>query len=219
MWGKNLLEHNKLYQLRLASTVGLKIPDTIISNNINEIVNFSRNHGDKVACKPLRHTNLVNEADAPVGIYTQMVTTKEFIGRDQSLSIAPMIIQQYIEKKIELRVTIIGHHVFACEIHSQSSDRTKHDWRRYDFENVKHAVHEIPRKISDRILKLMRALRLNYGAMDLIINPEGEYVFLEVNPTGQYGWIEDITGLPISKTFALALIEPTENGIKRYSVQ
>lgn len=218
LWGKYLLEHNKLHQMRHATAVGLKVPETIVSNDITEIIKFSKKHGDKVACKPLRHTNLANENDIPVGIYTQMVTTQDFIGREKSISISPMIVQKYIEKTVELRITIIGHHIFVCEIHSQDSEKTKHDWRRYDFDNVKHCIHILPQEIAHAILELMRHLRLNFGAMDFILDQDGQYIFLEVNPTGQYGWIEDITKQPISETFAQALIHPTKHGIVNYKI-
>lgn len=119
------------------------------------------------------------------------------------------MLQEYVEKALEFRVTIIGGRIFTCAIHSQDSERTRHDWRRYDFEKVKHEVYQLPVEVEQKLLALMKEWGLVYGAMDMILTPSGEYVFLEVNPTGQWGWIEYLTGMPISRTIAELLMNPT----------
>lgn len=79
------------------------------------------------------------------------------------------------------------------------------DWRHYDFENVPHFSFELPQKIKDFCFNLVKRLGLIYGAIDMIVTPNEKYVFLEINPNGQYLWIELLTGLPISSTIAEAL--------------
>ena len=113
--------------------------------------------------------------------------------------------QEYVPKKLEFRVTVVGHQVLACAIYSQDSERTKDDWRRYDFAKVKHENRVLPEDINIALLRLMDKCCLTYGAMDMILTPEGEYFFLEVNPSGQYEWIENLTKLPISRSIAEAL--------------
>jgi glutathione synthase/RimK-type ligase-like ATP-grasp enzyme len=98
---------------------------------------------------------------------------------------------------VEIRATIVGNRVFAAEIHSQNSPKTRDDWRRYDFDNTPHLPHQLPLDMEQKCVDLVRHLNLNFGAIDLILTPQGEYVFLEINPNGQWGWIEELTGLPI----------------------
>ena len=92
----------------------------------------------------------------------------------------------------------MGERVFAAEIASQSSARTRHDWRHYDVDSTPHTVHQLPPAIERACITLVRSLGLVYGAIDFVLTPDGEYVFLEINPNGQYLWIEHLTGLPIT---------------------
>jgi len=89
----------------------------------------------------------------------------------EAVSLCPVVLQAYVPKRLELRVTVVGQQAFAAEIHSQATHRTRVDWRRY-------------------------------GTIDLILTPDDRYVFLELNSAGEYGWIEDLTGLPISDAIA-----------------
>jgi glutathione synthase/RimK-type ligase-like ATP-grasp enzyme len=97
---------------------------------------------------------------------------------------------------------VVGKRVFAAEIHSQVSNRTRFDWRRYDLRTTPHRPHELPPDVARRCIELTAQLRLAYAAIDLILTPDDRYVFLELNSAGEYGWIEDLTGLPISQAIA-----------------
>jgi len=121
--------------------------------------------------------------------------------------LCPLIVQVYVEKAVELRVTVVGSDVFAAEIHSQATQRTKIDWRRYDEGNTPHFEHTLPDKVSKLCLAMTHSLGLVYSAIDLILTPDGRYIFLELNPNGQYQWIEHLTGLPITDRIARLLID------------
>ena len=104
--------------------------------------------------------------------------------------------------KVELRITVVGKNVFAAEIHSQQKEATRHDWRR-DALALEHRNHPLPDDIKLKCIQLAKTFGLEFGAIDMILTPDGRYVFLEINPNGQWAWIEETTGLPISE----ALIE------------
>ena len=87
--------------------------------------------------------------------------------------------------------------VFAAEIHSQATHRTRCDWRRYDLGVTPHYRHTLPREIAERCARLAAESGLVYGTIDLILTPDDRYVFLELNAVGEYSWIEELTGLPI----------------------
>jgi glutathione synthase/RimK-type ligase-like ATP-grasp enzyme len=110
-----------------------------------------------------------------------------------------MIFQAYVPKLVELRITVVGRRIFAAEIHSQRTNHTRCDWRRYDQGQTPHRPHELPRDLEQRCTALVERLCLRYGAIDMVLTPDGRYVFLEINPNGQYLWIEHETGLPISE--------------------
>jgi len=205
---RHLLEHNKLLQMKLAAKCGLRVPDTIVSNNSAEIISFCEQHGGVIAVKVLRKAVPNNTDLSRKWIYTNIVTLDYLKRHADNISSTALMAQEYIAKKVELRVTIIGTNVLACAIHSQDSERTKVDWRRYDFERVKHDVYELPTAVAAKLLAFMDQCNLAFGAVDMIITPDGDFIFLEINPSGQYGWIERLTGLPISRTIAEVLANP-----------
>ncbi|MCA1693463.1 MAG: hypothetical protein LC749_01330 [Actinobacteria bacterium] len=102
----------------------------------------------------------------------------------------------------ELRVTVVGDQVFACRIESQVTESTRIDWRRYDLENTPHVAHRLDPDIERRCVVLTRHFGLEFSAIDLIVTADGETVLLELNPNGQWAWIEELTGLPISAAIA-----------------
>ncbi len=205
---KYLLDHNKMLQMKIATSVGLLVPKTIVTNVPDDVLSFCRQNQDEIAVKVLHSRIFQKEGSRKsFGIYTNRVGLEYLQKHASEITLAPLIAQEYVPKKIELRVTVIGNKVYACAIHSQDSEKTKDDWRRYDFDNVKHEPYELPKKIEGQILSFMKKCRLEFGAIDMIMTPNGEYIFLEVNPNGQFDWIEGLTGMPISKAIAERLIK------------
>lgn len=204
-----LLEHNKVYQLRVAASAGLDTPETIVTNNPADLIEFCRNHGSKVALKTIGgHAFQKRDSGEFFGIYTNLVSLDQIMERTEEVKLAPVMAQAYVPKQLEFRITVVGQKIFACAIHSQDSPRTMHDWRRYDFKNVRHEAYQLPREIESKLLRLMETLHLQFGAIDMILTPDGRYVFLEVNPSGQWLWIEHFAKLPISQAIADLLAHP-----------
>ncbi len=196
------LENNKLYQMKIASSVGLLTPKTIISNNVSDLLSFCCDFDDKVIIKPIHSQIIKDDKGTVFGVFAQPISHSTIEDFKAGFEVSPVMVQEYVEKMLELRVTVVGEKIFTCAIHSQDSNRTKHDWRRYDFKNVKHTVYALPSDIESMILRFVSKIGLEYAAIDMVITPNKDYVFLEVNPSGQYGWIEKLTGMPISKTIA-----------------
>ncbi|MEK7193920.1 MAG: MvdC/MvdD family ATP grasp protein, partial [Patescibacteria group bacterium] len=154
---QRLLEHNKLYQLKDASSVGLCIPNTLITNNPDKLLQFCRNHKGMVAVKLLKGGWFVKDgSNVPLFVFTQKITEEEIKKRSDEIRLAPVLIQEYIEKKLELRITIVDKTIFTCAIHSQNIEQTKIDWRQYDFKNVKHETWRLPAEIEAKLLLLMK---------------------------------------------------------------
>ena len=107
-------------------------------------------------------------------------------------------------KQYELRVTVVGEDVFAAKILSQDlpEDKGKIDWRQGYDHGLSFSACILPDNISNKCIMLVHALGLNFGCIDLIVKPNGEYVFLECNPNGQWLWLELATGMKISYSIA-----------------
>lgn len=208
---QNSRADNKISQLRAARRIGLEIPESIITTSPEKALDFIRLYGD-VIVKPLgggfvRHDNEANL------IYTNRIVEGHLLHAD-SIRRCPTFFQAYVPKSFELRITFVAGRFFTCKIDSQKSEKTKDDWRRYDFRAVAHCPYQLPEDIQCKLARLMLFFGLNFGAIDMIVTHDGRYVFLEVNPSGQWGWIEHLTGMPISQCIAETLAHPpsTDNG-------
>ncbi|MCA2186297.1 MvdC/MvdD family ATP grasp protein [Nonomuraea cavernae] len=186
----------KPYQLELAGRLGFELPATLITNDPESFLDFYDRHEGRVITKPV-HGNRLEADGERFGRFAAPVTPMDVAYAD-ALRLCPVIIQAYVPKHVEIRVTVVGGTIFAAEIHSQVSNHTRYDWRHYDPGATPIRPHELPAEISRRCLELVERLGLAYGAIDLIRTPDGRHVFLEINPNGQFLWIEDAAGLPVS---------------------
>ena len=188
----------KASQLRLAAELGMELPPTLVTNSRAEFLDFYCRHNGNVVSKLAGPAfDRTVGASAFICRYSEVVSKRD-VGYAASLQYCPMILQAYVPKRLELRITVVGQDVFAAEIHSQHTHHTRHDWRRYDLCRTPHFPHALPQEVQQRCVRLVERLELCYGAIDMILTPDGRYVFLEINPSGQYLWIEQETGLPIS---------------------
>ena len=190
---------NKLYQQLIAASCGLTIPQTIISNDPEHVARFSGLQ-DGLLLKSLGCIKLDKNGDS--ALYSERFSHKEIMNGSDAIRVCPIFGQEYIEKLCEHRVMVIGNRVLSCRIDSQASEATKVDWRHYDFDNVEHTQSYLPADVQQKLLGFMEKIELRYGAIDLIETPDEDFVFLEINPSGQWGWIADLAGLPIPEAVA-----------------
>jgi hypothetical protein len=146
--------------------------------------------------------------DSFTDFFTEKIRSVEILSSVNAVKNSPVIFQQYIEKEYELRITVIGLQVFACAIFSQEKPEAAHDFRNSKHINeLRHTPVNLPSHITKSILHFMQLVGLDYGSIDMIYTATGEYVFLEVNPDGGWGWTESIAGLPISEAMADFMVQ------------
>jgi hypothetical protein len=162
------------------------------------------------------NTFLIHELryKSTVSIWTRRLSAEDAAGMlEEKVAACPVIWQEYIPKQLELRITVVGTKLFPCAIFSQEAHPDQHvDWRK-DPLAVRHEPYELPAEIAAKCLTLMAELGLQFGCIDLILTPSNEYVFLEINPFGQWLWVERLTGLPISAALADLLIAGVTGGL------
>ena len=184
------IAESKPYQLIIASRLGFKIPHTLITNEPHTAKNFIGSNAKSKIYKPVR-LGYVSREDSVSLIYTNLLDDTHFSSLDM-VKYAPSIFQDYIHKKSEIRATIVGDSVFAIELASQSTTKGKHDWRRADLGELRHTPFDLPDDIEQQCISIVKELNLQFGAIDLIRTPDDEFVFLEINPNGQWAWIEQM---------------------------
>jgi MvdC family ATP-grasp ribosomal peptide maturase len=196
---------NKQRQLRLAARAGLRVPRTLVTNDpVAARQFFAETEGQTVA-KLLRPITVSMDADKPF-VYTNRVREEDLAGAE-ALRHSPMVFQELIPKAYELRVACVAGEAFAGALDATGTSRGHTDWRRASPEECRWQKTQLPTEVASSVKALMSELGLVFGAVDLIYTPAGEYVFLEVNPSGEWGMLERDLGLPISGAIAKALLK------------
>ncbi|MCI0632188.1 MAG: hypothetical protein L0Y44_16215 [Phycisphaerales bacterium] len=197
---------NKQLQLEIAQRVGLEIPPTLITNDPEAVRRFAQECGEGMVVKMLS-SFAIFEGDRQSVVFTNVVTPEHLQDLD-GLRLCPMTFQKRVPKSLELRATIVGDSIFTASIDSQALERAQDDWRREGAALVdRWRKYDLPTVIRDRLLQLMDGLGLNYGAADFILTPDGRHVFLELNPAGEFFWLDRWPGLPISQSIAHILLD------------
>ncbi|HJQ33738.1 MAG TPA: MvdD family ATP-grasp ribosomal peptide maturase [Pyrinomonadaceae bacterium] len=196
---------NKQLQLQVAREVGLEVPRTLTTNDPAAVRAFAESCEGRVVTKMLS-SFAVYEGGQELVVFTNPVKPEDLTDLS-GLKLCPMTFQEMVPKALELRVTVVGCRVMAASIDSQSSERAAHDWRRDGRRMIEDwRPYELPREVEEKLLRLMDYFVLNYGAVDIIVTPDGRHVFLEVNPVGEFFWLERYAGLPVSETIADVLL-------------
>jgi glutathione synthase/RimK-type ligase-like ATP-grasp enzyme len=195
---------NKLFQLRIAREAGLPIPETVVTNNPSRVRDAFKGWNERLVVKPL-HSGYVNIDGDERAVFTSQVLD-EHLPQMDSVQLCPSIYQRLVDKKFDVRVTFVGDDVFVAEIDSQSDPMAAIDWRRTVNPNLPHRDGALPPEIERSARRLMSALGLNFGALDFVVEQDGSYLFLEINPNGQWLWLEDFLGFPISERIAMWLM-------------
>jgi len=187
---------NKYYQMELANEIGFLQPDTIISNDKAELLQFADAHKQVILKLMAQEIYDIGNCEFR-GFYTNLISKSDLIGFGDSDE-NPIVLQAYVEKKYEVRYTVVGERHFACMIDSQKSEQAKYDWRRYDIPHTPHYGITPPAEIKTKVASMLERLQLSFGAFDFVVTPKDEWYFLEVNCMGQWLWIEQLASLPIS---------------------
>jgi glutathione synthase/RimK-type ligase-like ATP-grasp enzyme len=187
---------NKIIQLKAAQQIGFKIPKTLVSQDPYEIRKFCKSLKNEVVIKPVKGTSLQ-------AVFTRKIT-EEHLKSDYSLRLAPAMYQEFIPGNKHIRVHCFGNSVYAVLIESELLD-----WR----ENL-----EIPFKIIDLdenmkklSLSIVDVLGLKMGIIDIKLIDYSTPIWLEINPQGQFLFVEGLSGLNLSSFFSQFLYAEAKN--------
>lgn len=200
-------DHKEL-QLRRAAALGLQIPETLFSNDptlARAFVDDVRADGGVVITK-MQSSFAVRRDGLEHVVFTNVVDDDALTELD-GLRSCPMQFQRRIDKRLELRATVVGDDVFCAAVDSQQRDETALDWRKDGVGLLRSWQRfTLPREVEQGLLKLVRSFGLGYAAADIIVTPDDELVFLEINAGGEWFWLDahawSEPGLPIADAIA-----------------
>jgi glutathione synthase/RimK-type ligase-like ATP-grasp enzyme len=199
---------DKAEQLSRARRYGLHIPRTLFSNNAEDVRDFCDELGGagNVVYKP--HNSMMFSSKRGMEVVYTVTLDAELCARLGEVRYCPGIFQEKLTKQYDVRVTIFGDRVFAVAIHSQEDEETKTDWRAYTWGGrnfPEHEIVELQKETRDCCVALVHSYDLQFGAIDLVRTRDGRDVFLELNPNGQWAWMEAETGLPMAEALVALL--------------
>ncbi|MFF0250126.1 ATP-grasp ribosomal peptide maturase [Streptosporangium sandarakinum] len=187
-------------QLQAAARLGLAIPTSLVTNDVDRARAFAAEHG------PIIYKSLRGAPRAPGGgasaIWTQRVAVEEL---DDSLAVTAHLFQQEVPKTADARVTAIGTRVFASRITTPDGAL---DWRSGDWDSLVHEPIAVPEPVQDAVRAYLRAFDLAFGCFDFALNDAGgaeRWTFIECNPNGQWAWLPDADAM--ADAFADVILE------------
>lgn len=192
----------KLLQLKTALSVGFDVPETIVTNSSAELRKFWNKHSG-VITKAIKVGRVVTFGTKHTVLFTNRVTV-EHLEKASSHMNPPVLFQQEITKKQELRVVVIDEEIFTCSIGNASENDV--DWRKNKRATDTSRPYQLPMGVMEMCKKLLKVLHLRFAVFDIIEDMNGKFYFLELNQQGGWGWMETKLGMPISKTIVAHLV-------------
>jgi ATP-GRASP peptide maturase of grasp-with-spasm system len=195
---------NKLIVNDIAESCGLMIPQYLISSEKQRLLSYSAN-GNEVITKGIDESIYLECEDGDIKGYTE-----KFIARlveEYNEDIFPSLLQKQVDKKYELRTFYLDGEFYSMAIFSQRDEQTQIDFRKYNIETPNRCVpFRLPKEIERKLKNLMDKLDLNSGSIDLIVDKNDDYIFLEVNPVGQFAMVSEPCNYFLEKKVAEFLI-------------
>lgn len=195
---------NKILQLQVAQELGFKIPLSLISNKKESQKCFVNRNQSII--KPIK-SGLVSQNEKYMSLVYADEINSENIRANKS--VFPAYLQEKIEKKYDLRITVVGEQVFTVAI-SKKYDNII-DWRKEDKDNLVYEKFDIPKNIENMCIALLKRFNLNFGAIDMALTQNGKFVFFEINPNGQWAWLDKQLHLNIAGEITNLLLKGGKN--------
>jgi glutathione synthase/RimK-type ligase-like ATP-grasp enzyme len=208
----SLIKHaqSKVVQAKTAREVGLKVPKSCWSNDRDKILEFLEQCGGEIVGKPVSDVHYYLNGK-PHTVWVTKITREFLEANKADLPLMFAFYQEHVDRELDIRVTVVGDRIYSCGIIIPPDNNHVTDWRTINVP-LKYQPIKLPNNIEEKLFNFNQVLGVDFGAMDLLRAKNGEYYFLESNINGQWLWIQQLAGLPISDSIADLLI--TKGGIK-----
>lgn len=202
------LDLNKLVTLQAAKQVGLLVPEFFISNNKQDIKKIFYELPNLITKSLSEGLFLFEKEEAQLGYFSYTERVEEDMLQTLPEKISPSFLQKNINKKYEIRIFYLDNTCYPMVIFSQNDSQTQVDFRKYNEENPNRCVpFKLPAQIDEKIKQLFKKTGLNTGSVDLLVDKQNDFYFLEINPAGQFGMVSDPCNYYLEKKVALYLMQ------------
>jgi glutathione synthase/RimK-type ligase-like ATP-grasp enzyme len=204
----NAAASHKVEQLTRACSAGLATPETLMTRNPDALRRFWQQCNGEVIVKPMISGYL--ERDDPgtdTQIYTSQVLAKHIEGAQSTLPSCPTLFQRAIRKQLDVRIAVIDGRFFPIGIKASDGEGQRLDIRRNSMNDVCYSPVALPTDVRAKLLQLMKEYDLRFAAIDMAIDTEGQWVFFEINPNGQWAWTDLAGATDIASGFLEVFVE------------
>jgi glutathione synthase/RimK-type ligase-like ATP-grasp enzyme len=208
---RNFMASHKVQQLTRASECGLMVPKWIVTSDPEDAKRFLNTHGPELIAKPLASGYIEREASVDdTLIYTQSINECH-ANLFSRLSVCPVLFQARVNKATDVRMIVVDDHITAVSLTASDADGSQRlDIRRYNMRDVRYAPMSVPSHVAHGIRQLMRGYGLRFAAIDFAVDSGGRWTFFEVNPNGQWAWLDLAGASDVGASFVDALRNPME---------
>jgi hypothetical protein len=198
---RNFKASNKLEQLTTASSLGFEVPATLVTQDPSCLRTFYRDHSGQVIAKPLYQGYIDNPNGNDYLVYTNQIKDSDLADMSD-LRLCPTLFQEFVPKLADYRITVVDGDIHVAELLAKDTDGNQRcDIRRNNMEDVSTSKSELPHDVMTRIKNLMEHYALRFGAIDMALTQESKWIFFEINPNGQWAWLDMVSDLDIASSF------------------
>jgi len=208
---RNFIASHKVEQLARARSCGLTVPEWIVTNDSEDAKRFLNTHGPEVIAKPLA-SGFIERASPgdDTLIYTQSINPLH-VHLFERLAACPVLFQARVNKVTDVRMIVVDDRVTAVSLTAIDPDGSQRlDIRRDNMRDVRYAPLSVPARVAHAVARLMRGYGLRFAAIDFAVDADGHWTFFEVNPNGQWAWLDLAGASDIGAAFVHALRNPME---------
>ena len=196
---------NKLRQLSLASDCGISIPHTLVTGNKQDLLAFSEQNKNGVIYKAVADSFMIQKKEHPYSMFTEELTKAEL--NELPTEFFRTLFQEKLDKDYEIRSFFLKDRFYSMAIFSQKDKQTAVDFRKYNTDVANRiSPYKLPGEVEERTLKLMKLLNLDNGSIDFVKTKDGRWVYLEINPVGQFGMVSEPCNYNLEREIAKELI-------------
>jgi len=191
----------KLAQLSAAHSLGFAVPETVVTQEPETLREFYGRHNGKIVVKPLSKGYVKRGDNRPdCLIYTNRLS-EEHLAELSDLGVCPTLLQQYVDKRFDVRLTVVDGHYHPVEMRAEEDGVQRCDIRRNNMKDVAYRGISLPDEIGSRVAMLMAHYRLRFAAIDFAVTEDGRWYFLEINAAGQWAWLDLAGATDIAESF------------------
>ena len=200
---------NKLEILEKAKDVGLDIPNTIVTSRKSRVIEFMKERG-RIIIKGISGSHTISFRENIYSSYTSEISIEDMGVFNEIF--CPTLFQEMLDKDFEVRIFYLDNKFYSMAIFSQSDPQTMIDFRKYNKKKMNRTIpFKLPLEVERKIQNLMNILKLDTCSIDMIRTKDKRWVFLEVNPEGQFGMVSFPCNYYLEREFAIFLSKQNQS--------